>query len=128
MAMMFELRLLSKFSLPCLMRSAVNSAMCTILVCLAFLNTVPVMGFTGVCICGPCMAPFMVSMYWFTTRHMWPHSPPRIHLAPRRLASAYILPLMAFIMSALVNRPKLPPSEAYVLMVKSSPMASNRIR
>jgi hypothetical protein len=35
--------------------------------------------------------PFMVSMYWCITRHMWPHSPPRIHLTPRRLASAYIL-------------------------------------
>ena len=32
--------------------------------------------------------PFIVSMYWWITRHMWPHSPPRIHLTPRRLASA----------------------------------------
>src|SRR3989304_3435490 len=34
--------------------------------------------------------PFIVSMYWCRTRHMWPHSPPMIHLTPSRLAPAEI--------------------------------------
>jgi hypothetical protein len=56
--------------------------------------------------------PFMVSMYWLITRHMWPHSPPRIHLTPRRLASMYIFELSRFMVSWEVKKPKLPPSEA----------------
>ena len=62
--------------------------------------------------CAGGAGPFMVSMYWFTTRHMWPHSPPRIHLAPRRSTSRYILALSRFIISLELKRPKLPPSEA----------------
>ena len=45
--MMWSLRLGSRFSLLCLMRSAVNSVMCTILVAAALVNLVPVMGEVG---------------------------------------------------------------------------------
>ena len=50
--MMWLLRSGRRLSLLCLMRSAVNSAMCTILVAAAFLNTVPVMGETGTSMLG----------------------------------------------------------------------------
>jgi hypothetical protein len=93
-----------------LIRSAVNSVMWTILVDRAFSNRVPVMGETGSS--RKSAGPFMVSMYWLMTRHMWPHSPPRIHLTPSRLASAYILAFRRFMVSWEVKKPKLPPSEA----------------
>ena len=60
--------------------------MWTTLVDLAFSNTVPVMGDLGTS--RKSAGPLTVSMYWCSTRHMWPHSPPRIHLTPSRLASA----------------------------------------
>ena len=53
-------------------------------------------------------------MYWFTRRHMWPHSPPSIHFTPRRFASAYIFAFRRLAMSLAVKKPKLPPSDAYV--------------
>ena len=81
-----SLRAGSSFSLPWWIRSAVNSQMCTILVERAFSKRVPVIGETGTS--RKSAGPFMVSMYWCRTRHMWPHSPPRIHFTPRRLASA----------------------------------------
>ena len=63
-----------------------NSQMCTMRVEAAFSKRVPVIGETG---CSRKSAgPFIVSMYWCSTRHMWPHSPPRIHLTPSRFASA----------------------------------------
>ena len=73
----------SSFSLPCWIRSAVNSMMWTILVERAFSNTVPVIGDFGTS--RKSAGPFMVSMYWWITRHMCPHSPPRIHLTPESL-------------------------------------------
>ena len=73
----------SSFSLPLRIRSAVNSVMWTILVERAFSKRVPVIGETGSS--RKSAGPFMVSMYWWSTRHMWPHSPPRIHLTPSRL-------------------------------------------
>ena len=82
----WSFRLESSLIFPCLMRSAVNSAMCTILVLAALVKRVPVMGETGTS--RKSAGPFRVSMYWCITRHMWPHSPPRIHLTPSRLASA----------------------------------------
>jgi hypothetical protein len=92
------------------MRSAVNSVMWSILVPAAASKRVPVIGETGVS--RKSAGPFMVSMYWLMTRHMWPHSPPRIHLTPRRSASAYILALSFLAMLKVVKEPKLPPSEA----------------
>ena len=62
-----------------------NSEMCTILWTAAFSNVVPVMGDTG--FSRKSTGPHQVGMYWLHTRHMWPHSPPRIHFTPRRLAS-----------------------------------------
>ena len=56
--------------------------------------------------------PFIVSMYWLMTRHMWPHSPPIMYFTPSLLASAYILAFRRFIISWEVNMPKFPPSEA----------------
>ena len=106
-----SLRLGSSLSLLLWIRSAVNSQMCTIFVLFACSKTVPVTGDLGTSrwLAGP----FIVSMYWCTTRHMWPHSPPRIHFTPRRLDSAYILALSRFIISFDVKSPKLPPSELY---------------
>ena len=57
----WSLRFGSSFNLPCLMRSAVNSAMCTILVVFALVNFVPVMGETGSL--RKSAGPFMVFMY-----------------------------------------------------------------
>ncbi len=68
------------------MRSAVNSQMWTIFADRALSKRVPVIGLTGTS--RKSAGPFMVSMYWCSTRHMWPHSPPIIHFTPRRLASA----------------------------------------
>ena len=68
------------------MRSAVNSHTCTIFVDAAWSNRVPVTGDTGTS--RKSAGAFIVPMYWCTTRHMWPHSPPRIHFTPRRRASA----------------------------------------
>ena len=56
--------------------------------------------------------PLKVSMYWCTTRHMCPHSPPSIHFTPNLLASAYILALSLLAISWEVKKPKLPPSDA----------------
>ena len=76
----------SSLSLSCAIRSAVNSQMWTILVEAACSNRVPVTGETGTS--RKSAGPFMVSMYWWSTRHMCPHSPPRIHFTPSRFASA----------------------------------------
>ena len=76
----------SSFSFPFRIRSEVNSAMCTIFVARAFSKRVPVIGETGSS--RKSAGPFIVSMYWWSTRHIWPHSPPRIHFTPRRFASA----------------------------------------
>ena len=84
-SLMWALRWGSSFNLLCWIRSAVNSEMCTILWTAAFSNTVPVMGDFG---CSrKSTGPHQVGMYWLHTRHMWPHSPPRIHFTPRRWAS-----------------------------------------
>ena len=76
----------SSVSFPLAIRSAVNSQMWTIFVDAACSNRVPVTGETGTS--RKSAGPFIVSMYWCRTRHMWPHSPPRIHFTPRRFASA----------------------------------------
>ena len=107
-----SLRLGSTLILSWYSRSAVNSVMCTIFVEAAFSNRVPVMGDTGTS--RKSAGPFHVSMYWFTRRHMWPHSPPSIHFTPRRFASAYIFAFRRLAMSLAVKKPKLPPSDAYV--------------
>ena len=61
MARIFLFLLGSSFSLPCLIKSAVNSVMWTILDCLEFSNLVPVMGETGAS--RKSAGPFIVSIY-----------------------------------------------------------------
>src|SRR5271169_3225814 len=100
----------SSLSLLFLIRSAVNSATWTIFIDFACSKTVPVIGDFGTS--KKSAGPFHVSIYWESTRHMCPHSPPSIHFTPRRLASAYILELSRFAISFEVKKPKFPPSEA----------------
>jgi hypothetical protein len=58
--------------------------------------------------------PFMVSMYWLMTRHMWPpNSPPSIHFDPPALGFRwYILGVELLMILSEVKSPNLPPSDA----------------